>query len=302
MKDSLEEVIFEGKDLMMMESGRFSVEKLSKLKIVKLISLHHKGLHFLKRLRQLETLVVEGGSIQVLFSLEGLVGEEQFVLVKHLELSDLYNLKHIWKSNQHSPLNQSLLRHLETLRVQGCNNLINIAPSSSSFKNLSTLHVRHCKGMVNLVTASTARTMVHLTEIQVTNCSKMKEIVAMDTTAENETICFDKLKSLQLHFLPTLTSFCSADHAFSFSSLERLLIHDCYRFMTFSGGSLSTPKLRRIEGMTWKGNVNDTVKNWVKNWVRIIYSYFHWHIYVLIFFVIKIHYLFLCVSTINYLS
>ena len=234
------------------------------------MSLHHKCLHFLKRLHRVDTLVVDKGSVQVLFSQEG-VGEEQLVHVKHLELYRLHNLKHIWKWNRHSPLNPHLLHSLQTLIVSNCPSLINMAPSSSSFQNLSSLKVSSCYGLKNLVTASTAKTMVNLTEITVEHCYKMTEIVAKD--GDEIIIVFNKLKSLNLSRLRNLTCFSSAvNHTFNFPSLEQVSLVECNRMITFCGGPLSTPKLRGIDSSyrkQWEGNLNATITSGLTKWVRI---------------------------------
>ncbi|XP_043814388.1 uncharacterized protein LOC110619224 isoform X2 [Manihot esculenta] len=270
MSPNLEELTLEHKDLIAIQQGQF----FSKLKMLTLINLQNKSrpfiIGFLERLYSVETILVQGHNtseeLEELFSCEGLDGEEEehartLARVKNLKLDGLYNLKHIWDPD--SGL-KPLLQYLETLTVFWCGSLINIAPSSSSFQNLATLDVVYCEGLANLITASTAKSMVHLTEMTVRRCDMMTEIVTRDGDdhTEDEIINFDKLKRLELDGLPGLISFCSGNNTFNFPTLENVTVNGCSRMKIFAFGLLNTPKLRGIlleYQQRWEGNLNATL-------------------------------------------
>ncbi|KAH8507413.1 hypothetical protein H0E87_009810 [Populus deltoides] len=163
--------------------------------------------------------------------------------IRHLELDSLHDLEHLWKSN--SQLDQAL-QTLETLRVRNCGSLINLAPSRASFQNLTNLDVWRCERLVKLVTSTTAKSLAQLTRMKVAGCIMVTEIVANEEEGIKDEIVFSKLVILELHLLPSLTSFCSEKHSFDFPSLVEVNVSQCPGMKFFSNGALSTPKLRRV--------------------------------------------------------
>ncbi|XP_057999397.1 uncharacterized protein LOC131178448 [Hevea brasiliensis] len=164
------------------------------------------------------------------------------------------------------------LQSLEVLAVWYCDNLITLAPSSASFQNLTTLEVWMCNGLVSLVTSSTAKSLVQLTKMSIAACDRLKEIVANEGNESKEDIIFSKLGELGLRYLPSLVSFCSAEHSFKFPSLTEVFIEKCPKMQIFSKGVLSTPRLLVVqhdEQGCWKGNLNDTVQQLFAEMVRM---------------------------------
>ncbi|KAG8650665.1 uncharacterized protein LOC110619225 isoform X2 [Manihot esculenta] len=276
MSPNLEELTLEHKDLIAIHQGQF----FSKLKMLTLTNLQNKSrpfiIGFLQRLYSVETILVEGyNTLEELFSCEGLAAEEEehartLARVKNLKLDHVYKLKHIW--DPESGL-KPLLQYLETLTVSGCDSLIKVAPSSSSFQNLATLEVIYCEGLANLITASTAKSMVQLTKMKVGDCGMMTEIVTSDGDdhTEDEIINFHKLKCLELDGLPGLISFCSGNNAFNFPALENVTVNGCSRMKIFAFGDVNTPKLRGIllqYQQRWEGNLNATLAQ------MTLYQYF----------------------------
>ncbi|GMI78733.1 hypothetical protein HRI_001542600 [Hibiscus trionum] len=98
--------------------------------------------------------------------------------IRNLELSRSKNLKHIWKKE--SELGH-VLSNLQTLTVDCCDLiLINIGPSSLSYKNLTTLELSWCGKMTNLVTPSQVQNLVQLTTLKIQDCRAMTEIVGSE--------------------------------------------------------------------------------------------------------------------------
>ncbi|XP_065849315.1 probable disease resistance protein At4g27220 [Euphorbia lathyris] len=229
----------------------FPVEFVWQLKQVAMLSLKEESIPFLfgflRRIDSLDKLSLQYSSLGESFSLddERAVGEEQQyrLRLKDFELKCICNLKHIVKKD--SQLNP-ILQCLQTLNLLWCYDLMNIAPSLASFQNLTTLKVQNCEQMTSLVTASTAKTMVHLMELSVSNCYEMEEIVANDgDCSEHDVIIFKKLKHLKLAKLYKLNSFCSGNYVFNFPLLEKVFIEECNEMEIFCGGVLSTPILGR---------------------------------------------------------
>ncbi|XP_065849320.1 probable disease resistance protein At4g27220 isoform X2 [Euphorbia lathyris] len=215
----------------------------------------------LRQIYSLEYLVIDRCSLGDIFS----VGEEQrLIRLKHLELKNIRNLRHIIRKKDSQELNP-ILQHLHTLNVDFCFDLMNIAPSSASFQNLTTLKVDSCPKMTSLVTASMAKSMMQLVKLKVFDCEMMKEIVANNDDDDADVIIFKKLEHLELIGLGMLNSFCSGNYIFEFPLLEQVVIQRCKQMKIFCGGVLITPKL------DCPGNLNATIESQVQKngWVHI---------------------------------
>ncbi|KAJ4721770.1 Disease resistance protein [Melia azedarach] len=185
-------------------------------------------------------------------------GNQKSTVIKNLNMCS--DLKHILKE-------YSNMDHLIHLQVRRCHNLINVVASSTSFGNLTALRVWSCKGLTTVVTSSTAKSLVRLRELSIDCCDMLTELVIADEEEETKDreIVFRELKVLQLFYLESLISFCSANYTLTFPSLEELTVEECPKMKIFSGGKSSTPKLQKIKRNwkdkgCWKGDLNTTVK------------------------------------------
>ncbi|GAY62725.1 hypothetical protein CUMW_220120 [Citrus unshiu] len=157
-------------------------------------------------------------------------------------------------------------RNTNILTERGCDHLVNLVPSSTSFQNLTNLVVSCCERLKIVLTSSIAKTLVRLRFMKIESCDRITEIVlADDVVAKDEVITFRELKELKLLDLKSLTSFCSGNCAFKFPSLERLMLDDCPDMKIFSEGKLSTPKLHKVQRRgeacwAWKDDLNTTIK------------------------------------------
>ncbi|TYH00679.1 hypothetical protein ES288_A10G298300v1 [Gossypium darwinii] len=121
--------------------------------------------------------------------------------------------------------------------------------------------------MTNLVTPLIVESLVQLTTMEVSKCTKMTEIVAHEGD-NRQTIVFGKLKCLKLSELQNLTSFCPGSYTFNFPCLEEVVVERCHKLKTFSEGVLSTPQLQRVkqwvndEKECWAGDLNSTIRQW----------------------------------------
>lgn len=164
-------------------------------------------------------------------------------------------------------IEETNMDHLVHLNVYKCDSLINLVPSSTTFRNLTTLEVCRCDGLTNIVTSSTAKTLVRLREMDITGCDLITQLVAVDEEdqAIDQEIVFSELKKLTLWNLKRLASFCSANCTLKFPCLEQLIVNECPKLKSFSGGKLSTPKLQEVQQYSngngcWKGDLNTTIK------------------------------------------
>uniref|UniRef100_A0A3N7F2C6 AAA+ ATPase domain-containing protein n=1 Tax=Populus trichocarpa TaxID=3694 RepID=A0A3N7F2C6_POPTR len=265
---NLEDLHLESKDASaLLKCPQYFFHKLKVLELFCFGDAHATFLFdLLPRFPNMERLNVERGTFKELLP-SRLVGMEEHATVlspiRHLELDSLPCLEHLWKSN--SQLDQAL-QTLETLRVHNCGSLIYLAPSRASFQNLTNLYVWRCERLVKLVTSTTAKSLAQLTRMKVAGCRMLTEIVANEEEGIKDEIVFRKLEILELHRLPSLTSFCSEKHSFDFPSLVEVTVSQCPEMKFFSNGALSTPKLRTVnlteeeKKGSWVGNLNTTIQ------------------------------------------
>ncbi|XP_050237725.1 uncharacterized protein LOC126687270 [Mercurialis annua] len=257
---NLEQLTLHHKDLLRIQIGRYPANCFSKVKILRLHYLRPESctvlLGFLKTLYSLEEFVVDHGSFEELFSDEDVI----YVPLKHMTISDASDLENIWKQEAR------FTQYLETLKIKRCDSLSKIVQSASSFQNLATLKVSRCGKLKSLFTVSTAKTMANLSKMTLCYCDMMTEVVENDGDRTEDEVVFNKLKTLQLRYLPILTSFTPGNHAFIFPLLEEVLVDECPQMKIFSAGVLSTPKLQSIrnskdspENQFWEGSFNATI-------------------------------------------
>ncbi|XVF77079.1 hypothetical protein PTKIN_Ptkin14bG0011100 [Pterospermum kingtungense] len=113
---------------------------------------------------------------------------------------------------------------VRTLAVLDCCKLKNLVRSWVSFEDLTSLEVSGCHGFVNLLSCSTAKSLVQLTRMSITECSTAKSLVQLTRMSITDCdmieeiiggdpgeevkgcIVFSQLKYLQLSCLPSLSS------------------------------------------------------------------------------------------------
>ena len=198
--------------------------------------------------------------LEELFPYEDILHPEKHARIltqlRELQLSQLPMLTHLWKEETRS---SPILQNLEALEVSQCGKLKLLVPSSVSFQNLTTLEISKCHGLINLVTVSTAKSLVQLKKLRVSECKRITEIVAREGGEVNEMINFNKLTSLKLEYLPNLTIFCSGNYSFVFPCLEEVIVRQCPEMKIFPHGVLSTPKLERVQTTNedeWHGKID----------------------------------------------
>jgi len=160
--------------------------------------------NLLEVLMNLEELDVEDcNSLEAVFDLKGEFAKEIVVQnstqLKKLKLSNLPELKHVWKEDPHYTM---------------------------SFQNLSDVSVAECKSLISLFPLSVARDMMQIQSLQVGNCG-IQEIVAKEGTEEIVKFAFPRLTSLTLEYLPKLKAFFLGVHSLQCKSLKTIKLFAC---------------------------------------------------------------------------
>ncbi|TXG59149.1 hypothetical protein EZV62_016978 [Acer yangbiense] len=218
---------------------------------------------FLHRLPNLDKLQVSGGFFKGLFLCEGFGCEEKHVetpsKLSHLRLVELNDSLHLWEENS---LSSKGFQNLAILEVVCCSNIKSLVSSSVSFQNLTRLEVLKCNELLNLVAVPIAKCLMQLTELSISKCKMVEEIIIHEGDEVKDRIIFKKLRNLELKCLPSLTSFYPGSYTTVFPSLQQVVVTECPNMKIFSRGVLSTPKLHKLqttkaEGKRfWKGNLN----------------------------------------------
>ncbi|WVZ16179.1 hypothetical protein V8G54_009161 [Vigna mungo] len=214
-------------------------------------------------------------------------------------LEFLPKLKELWSKDPHGILN---FKKLRTIDVSNCYELRNLFPASMTkdVSNLERMSVLYCDGMGEIVSsrdASEANTdplefpeLINVRLLSLSNikqfyagrlpikCPKLKELTVSGcwklktfskeiskTTEEEEE---EKEENFVFSAQKNLESFCSyKDCEFEFSSLEILIVRECWKMEKFSEKEAITPKLKNVFGVEgdekskwhWEDNLNDTI-------------------------------------------
>ncbi|XP_022719746.1 uncharacterized protein LOC111277597 [Durio zibethinus] len=220
---------------------------------------------FIQSLPNLEALLVRKAPFNEIFQCQGVGGKEEHpgapARLSEVTLIELPELTDIWKEEYQIG---EIFSNLGTLEMSKCDKLKTLVPSSVYLKNLTTLQVSNCHGLKNLVSIPTAKSLVVLTKMIVTNCQMIEEIIAHGSDDVKDSIVFSQLESSAIGSLPSLSSFCSGNYAFGFPSLEEVIVTNCRKMKIFCRGELTAPSLQRVKFAEdkehWDGNVNTTME------------------------------------------
>ncbi|CAI9270991.1 unnamed protein product [Lactuca saligna] len=144
-----------------------------------------------------------------------------FPKLKEVILVGISNMKHMWKSNRWIVLN---------------------------FPNLTKVSVNDCSLLGHVFTCCMVGSLLHLQELQISDCESMDVIVKQveDSETTPTEVVFPCLKSITLNNLPNLKGFCLGKSAFEWPSLDTLEIKDCPQIIVFTNGQATTPELKLI--------------------------------------------------------
>ncbi|XP_062083056.1 disease resistance protein At4g27190-like [Humulus lupulus] len=198
--------------------------------------------------------------------------------LKTLSIYNAHTMNHLFGDPEYAqPSSSVVFQNLESLVVRKCSRLQSFAPSFMSFHKLKTLELSECHGLTYLFASSTAASLVHLKEMSIIDCKRMREIINRDyykegqiVESEHHEFVFQKLEKLELHDLPSLESFYSGNKVVSFPNLEEISLKGCPEMRRFSHGNICTSALLdtiEAEGVEiWEGDFNTTLtKIWEEN-------------------------------------
>ncbi|ESW11926.1 hypothetical protein PHAVU_008G070800 [Phaseolus vulgaris] len=252
-----------------------NVHRMHKLEELTLIGLNNSEIlfWFLHRLPNLKILRLGLCHLERIWASESLISREKIGVVmqlKKLSLDSMWGLEEIGFEHD------VLLQRVESLIIQRCKKLRNLASSSVSFSYLRYLEVVNCT-MRNLMTTSTAKTLVQLKRMKVSSCPMIVEIVAENVEEKVEEIEFKLLESLELVSLQNLKCF-SNECDLKFPLLEKLVVSECPQMSKLSEVQ-STPNLVKVHVATkdkykwyWEGDLSATLQKHFTDQVSFEYS------------------------------
>ncbi|CAJ2673476.1 unnamed protein product [Trifolium pratense] len=269
LSPNLEELAINGTDMLGILNGYCQENVFHKVEFLRLQSFDESPTSFMNEFHKIfpnhKTLQVRNSSFEILFPIKRTTGHlsmKNLKQVTHLWVYDLEKLEHIWEKE--FLLDHPLLQDLEELTVSTCPSLISLVPSSASFTNLTSLEVANCKELLYLTPSSTARSLVQLKGLAISNCEKMIEIVKIDEENADKDIIFENLETMKFTSLSSLTSFCYEKHTIIFPSLLSLTVQECPQMEIFSSGVTVAPYLTEIEveeeTIRWKDDINTTIQ------------------------------------------
>ncbi|KAG8372005.1 hypothetical protein BUALT_Bualt12G0021700 [Buddleja alternifolia] len=147
---------------------------------------------------------------------------------------------------------------LQTLDIRGHENINNLwchKIPPGFFSKLIELNINKCGSIRSLFSSSMVRNLVNLKTLSIRNCNEIVKVIGDDeeNVCENSQLIFPSLEELWLRSLPNLVNFCGWRCALQLSSLSNINIYDCPRMESFTMGSMTTPKLERLDVENCKG-------------------------------------------------
>lgn len=239
---------------------------------------------FLCKFPEVTSIAFYSGYLAHLFLHEGLACKEKHSeLPNNLSSLGLHVLEDssLWAADS---VFDRVSRNLETLEVTDCYNITSLVPFTTSFNKLKILEVTYCKGLLNLIAPSTAKSLVHLTRLEITECEKIEVIIWEEEEGVGDFIVFSQLEYLKLYRLPSLSFFYSGNCRIKFPCLQELEVTECPNMERFSRNDLSTPRLHTLHlgelknAGRWEGDLNSTIEH-----LYIEKVYFHSSSYIISF-------------------
>lgn len=204
---------------------------------------------FLQKVPSLDYLRVERcyGLKEIFPSQKLQVHDRSLPGLKQLRLYDLGELESIGLEH---PWVKPYSQKLQLLKLWGCPQLEELVSCAVSFINLKELEVTNCNRMEYLLKCSTAKSLLQLESLSISECESMKEIVKKEEEDASDEITFGSLRRIMLDSLPRLVRFYSGNATLHFKCLEEATIAECQNMKTFSEGIIDAPLLEGIKTST----------------------------------------------------
>ncbi|KAL5166960.1 putative disease resistance protein [Glycine soja] len=204
---------------------------------------------FLQKVPSLEHLFVQScyGLKEIFPSQKLQVHDRSLPALKQLTLFDLGELESIGLEH---PWVQPYSQKLQLLSLRWCPRLEELVSCAVSFINLKELEVAYCNRMEYLLKCSTAKSLLQLESLSISECESMKEIVKKEEEDASDEIIFGRLRTIMLDSLPRLVRFYSGNATLHFTCLRVATIAECQNMETFSEGIIEAPLLEGIKTST----------------------------------------------------
>ncbi|XLS47053.1 hypothetical protein HN51_021411, partial [Arachis hypogaea] len=133
---------------------------------------------------------------------------------------------------------QLLIKELELRNLHKLES-IGLEHTWVTFSNLTWLKVEGCASLKYLFTSSTAKCLVQLKELCISNCEALESLMVdyQPHDDDHDVIKFEKLEKLSLNQIPKLESFYKGNSTLNFPSLKEVEVTECNRLeylFTFS--------------------------------------------------------------------
>ena len=155
-------------------------------------------------------------------------------------------LKKIW----HNQLVNDSFCKLKSLKVDGCEKLLNVFPLNihGGLLSLESLEVSGCDSLKEIVVLrginSERLSFANLQKLRVSRCRSLKNLFSASILAKEEApdmFYFPKLTSLELYYLPQLRSFYPGRHKVEGTVLKTLELFYCGIHDTNEEGQMQQP-------------------------------------------------------------
>ncbi|XP_029146417.1 uncharacterized protein [Arachis hypogaea] len=108
-----------------------------------------------------------------------------------------------------------------------------------TFSNLTSLKLEGCASLKSLFTSSTAKCLVQLEQLRISNCEALESLMVdyQRHDGDHDVIIFEKLEKVSLSQIPKLESFYKGNSTLNFPSLEEVEVTECNKLeymFTFS--------------------------------------------------------------------
>ncbi|QHO52471.1 Disease resistance protein [Arachis hypogaea] len=147
--------------------------------------------------------------------------------------------KNIFPSKKPEIIHSQLL--IKELELRNLHKLESIGLEHTwvTFSNLTWLKVEGCASLKYLFTSSTAKCLVQLKELCISNCEALESLMVdyQPHDDDHDVIKFEKLEKLSLNQIPKLESFYKGNSTLNFPSLKEVEVTECNRLeylFTFS--------------------------------------------------------------------
>ncbi|KAL5166934.1 putative disease resistance protein [Glycine soja] len=252
---NLKELTLNEENIMLLSDGHLPQDLLFKLRFLYLSFENDDNkkdtlpFDFLQKVPSLEHLFVLScyGLKEIFPSQKLQVHDPSLPGLKQLILCDLKELESIGLEH---PWVKPYSEKLQILDLFGCPQLEELVSCAVSFINLKELEVTCCNRMEYLLKFSTAKSLLQLESLSISECESMKEIVKKEEEDASDEIIFGRLRRIMLDSLPRLVRFYSGNATLHFKCLEEATIAECQNMKTFSEGIIDAPLLEGIKTST----------------------------------------------------